>query len=76
MEDTQVLASVHAQQPVVVRYPKAKAVINMQIICRRILKLSLKESYNKNENYFDRVREKLNSIDLEGDSVWIEHLFN
>jgi len=69
MEDTQVLASVHAQQPVVVRYPKAKAVINMQIICRRILKLSLKESYSKNENYFDRVREKLNSIDLEGDSV-------
>ena len=69
MEDTQVLASVHAQQPVVVRYPKAKAVINMQIICRRILKLSLKESFNKNENYFDRVREKLNSIDLEGDSV-------
>ena len=69
MDDTQVLASVHAQQPVVIRYPKARAVINMQLICRRILKLPVRQSIQKNGNYFDRVRERLNNLDLEGKSA-------
>ena len=69
MDDTQVLASVHAQQPVVIRYPKARAVINMQLICRRILKLPVRQSIQKDGNYFDRVRERLNNLDLEGKSA-------
>jgi len=69
MDDIQVLASVHAQQPVVIRYPKARAVINMQLICRRILKLPVRQSIQKDGNYFDRVRERLNSLDLEGKSA-------
>ena len=69
MDDAQVLASVHAQQPVAIRYPRAKAVINMQLISRRILKLPIKQSLNKKENYFDRVRERLNNLDLEGKSA-------
>jgi len=69
MDDIQVLASVHAQQPVVIRYPKARAVINMQLICRRILKLPVRQSIQKDGNYFDRVRERLNNLDLEGKSA-------
>ncbi|MBC8198029.1 MAG: MinD/ParA family protein [Candidatus Marinimicrobia bacterium] len=69
MEDNQVLASVHAQQPVVIRYPRSRAVINMQLICRRILKLPVRQSIQKNGNYFDRVRERLSNLDLEGKSA-------
>ena len=69
MDDTQVLASVHAQQPVVIRYPRAKAVINMQLICRRILKLPVRKPLPKEGNYFDKVRERLNNLDLGGKSA-------
>ncbi len=69
MEDNQVLASVHAQQPVVIRYPRSRAVINMQLICRRILKLPVRQSIQKNGNYFDRVRERFSNLDLEGKSA-------
>ena len=69
LDDAQVLASVHAQQPVVIRYPKAKAVINMQLICRRILKLPVRKTMPKDGNYFDQVRKRLNNLDLEGKSA-------
>tara|TARA_B100000029_G_scaffold297281_1_gene290483 strand:- start:2399 stop:3292 length:894 start_codon:yes stop_codon:yes gene_type:complete len=65
LDDTQVLASVHAQQPVVVRYPRSRAVINMQLICRRLLKLPIHEGVFENSNYFERVKERMKNLDLE-----------
>ena len=65
LDDTQVLASVHAQQPVVIRYPRSRAVINMQLICRRLIKLPVNDGMLNNSNYFERVKERMNNLDLE-----------
>ena len=69
LDDTQVLASVHAQQPVVIRYPRSRAVINMQLICRRLIKLPVNNLLENNSNYFERVKERMNNLDLEEKSV-------
>lgn len=69
LDDTQVLASVHAQQPVVLRYPRSRAVLNMQLICRRILKLPVNDTVYSNSNYFERVKDRMNNLDLEENVV-------